>query len=616
MPRLRDLDLAARLGAAFGLLLVAMLVVGVVGTSRVAAVKDDAQTLGNARMQALAGIGATSTRTARIGALVIEDLFVADGDRRDQRSVEREMAAQAALNARDARRLEAVTAGTPAAASVRRFTALRARFDAAWREAARRSRLETLRGTGDRSSSHGYWAKRVDPLSDAVGAAGDAATRVIERDGRLTARGALASARSGTRTIWLVALLALLVAVAAAILVVRSVTRPVALLSERLTSLDEHCLAGLTGALEASAAGDLTRTVTSVTTPIPDPAGDELGRLSSRFNGMLAKAQASIVAYNAMRDALARLLAEVSASAGTVSAASHQMASTSDEAGRAVGEIAHAVGDVAQGAERQVRMVESTRSAVQEAARAAGAGADFAGTTAQAAEQARAVAREGVDAAGHASAAIRQVAGASAQVGTAIEALAAKSERIGGIVATITGISEQTNLLALNAAIEAARAGEQGRGFAVVAEEVRKLAEESSEAAHEIAGLIGEIQEQTRAVVGVVADGAQRTEDGVATVERTREAFEAIGTAVEEMSGRVGEIAAAVAQITSEAERAEADMAEVAAVAEQSSASAEQVSASTQQTSASTQQIAASASDLAGTAEELERLVGRFRVGA
>ena len=136
---------------------------------------------------------------------------------------------------------------------------------------------------------------------------------------------------------------------------------------------------------------------------------------------------------------------------------------------------------------------------------------------------------------------MRGLAESAAGVTGAIETLAAKSERIGGIVDTITGIAEQTNLLALNAAIEAARAGEQGRGFAVVAEEVRKLAEESQTAAGQIAGLIGEIQRETGEVVDMVADTAARTEGGTVTVERARAAFEAIGTAVEDVSGRAAD---------------------------------------------------------------------------
>jgi methyl-accepting chemotaxis protein len=424
------------------------------------------------------------------------------------------------------------------------------------------------------------------------------------------------SVSSAQRLMGGLSLVALLIAFAVVFLVTRSIARRVQALRGRLDSLNDRCLSDLTEGLKAAADGDLTVEVHSVTAPLEVDSRDELGRLAETFNAMLAKAQASTEAYGAMRTQLGELIATVSETAGTVSAASQQMASTSDEAGRAVGEIASAVGDVAQGAERQVRMVEATRSAVQEAARAAGDSAQTASATAGAALQAREAAREGVGAAGEATAAIRLLAESSAQVASSIEDLSSRSERIGGIVTTITGIAEQTNLLALNAAIEAARAGEQGRGFAVVAEEVRKLAEESQDAAGQIAGLIAEIQAQTGAVVGVVSQSARRTEEGVATVERTRQAFERIDSAVEDVTARIGEISSAVEQIAAEAARAESDIAEVASVAEQSSASAEQVSASTQQTSASTQEISSSANELAQSAEQLNQLVSRFRVSA
>ena len=178
--------------------------------------------------------------------------------------------------------------------------------------------------------------------------------------------------------------------------------------------------------------------------------------------------------------------------------------------------------------------------------------------------------------------------------------LSSMSGEIGTIVQTITSIAGQTNLLALNAAIEAARAGDQGRGFAVVAEEVRKLAEESQDAAKRIAGLISRIQQGTATAVDAVADSGRQTDDGVVVVEQAKEAFRAITERVEEMATRIGYIVEASTQ--------------VAGVAESSSTSAEQVSAATQETSATTHEVATAAADLARTADELEQIVAGFKL--
>ena len=383
-------------------------------------------------------------------------------------------------------------------------------------------------------------------------------------------------------------------------------------LVERMESLRAHDLAELEGALDAMARGDLTVDVTPRTEPVQAPDGLAPGRLAEIFDAMLETTRGSVVGYNAMREKVAAMLQRIAQESQAVAAASQQMATTSEESGRAVGEIASAVGEVAAGAERQVRTVGEARELAEEVVTTTVASNENATLTARAAEQAREVAEEGASTIAEATEAMQAVRASSQEVTETIRDLGSKSDEIGSIVATITGIAEQTNLLALNAAIEAARAGEQGRGFAVVAEEVRKLAEESQQAASSISGLIAEIQRETGRAVEVVESGAQRTADGVVTVEQARDAFLRIGTSVEDVSGRVEQIALAIGEISQSAGRMQENMADVVSVAEQSSASTEQVSASTQQTSASTQEIAASAQELAQTAEELERLVGQF----
>jgi methyl-accepting chemotaxis protein len=603
---LKSLSLRAKMAGAFGLTLVLLLVVAVVGVTKMNALSSD-------------------THDAKTGAIL------------DEQIMSMEIAAREALDVEASALLYGTSDDVESRLDAAWVSADGDAFDESLAEAKRLAVLDMPNRLGvDEEAGHALRdsVKRTIELVSKGDVAAARANRVrsslpafeafLEKNhaveeqseafSEAASESAAISSSSGKRTIAIVTAFALLLGAAAAFLITRGVTRGAATILDRLGLLRDHCTTDLAGGLDAVAAGDLTRQVTPVTPLIDDPGEDEIGRIAEAVNVIRNNTVASVEAYNRMRDQLAGVMGELSHSATTVSTASREMASTSEEAGRAVSEIAQAVGDVAVGAERQVRMVESTRSAVQEASRGALSSADTARATAQAAEQARHLAREGVQAAEEASDAIREVADSSQQIGSAISELSERSDRIGGIVTTITAIAEQTNLLALNAAIEAARAGDQGKGFAVVAEEVRKLAEEAQTAAAQISSLIGEMQTETSRVVGAVAEGAKRTEDGVTTVQRTRAAFESIGSAVEAVSARVGEIAAAVSQISVDAERAEHDVNEVAGVAEQSSASAEQVSASTQQTSASTQEIAASAGSLAVTAEQLRAVVARFTV--
>ena len=192
--------------------------------------------------------------------------------------------------------------------------------------------------------------------------------------------------------------------------------------------------------------------------------------------------------------------------------------------------------------------------------------------------------------------------------------LGKRSDAIGQIVETISGIAGQTNLLALNAAIEAARAGEQGRGFAVVAEEVRKLAEQSAEAATTIANLIATIQADTVSAVESIDKGNNGVKEGTQAVIETGATFEGIEEQSNKLNNNVEKSLADIAaiwqsngEITSAVER-------VRQIAEKSTENATSVSSATQEQTTSMQEVAHASQILSNLAQEMHEEVGQFKL--
>ena len=605
MQFFRDLSVRGKLFGGFGVVLVVAVIVGVVLLSQMGNVNSGGVYLGTNALPSVEQIGVIDASVSDYRGNQLR--YVMEPDKAQmQAAVAGWQAAEAKVQKNLTKNEKAFTNAT----DKQEWTSVKSQW-AAYK--AQTANIQTVGASGVNARSLAAVRNSQAPF-DALSKTLDQwrANNIAWANEKVTSN---ASTYTSARTIGIV-LLAIAVALGfgIAFLVSRSIKSAVDVILERLSSLRDKCAENLKAGIEALAAGDLTVSVRAVTKPIENPSKDELGQVAEAVNGVRDRFEAGIEAYNQTRAHLNDIVGQVAGSAGQVSSASHEMASTSDETGRATTEIANAVGGIAHGAERQVVAVEQARRAAEEVGRAVSEAARSAEQTAEVAHEALEIAHKGVGAAEQANEAMRSVRDSSAAVSATIRELSEKSEQIGTIVQTITGIAEQTNLLALNAAIEAARAGEQGRGFAVVAEEVRKLAEDSQTAAHEISGLIGAIQTETNRAVEVVEDGAKRTEDGATVVEQTREAFLQIGTSVEDMTGRIEQIAAASEEIAASAHSMQESIAEVASVAEESSAATEQVSASTEETSASAEQVSATAQELSSNAETLNRLVSKVKL--
>jgi len=317
---------------------------------------------------------------------------------------------------------------------------------------------------------------------------------------------------------------------------------------------------------------------------------------------------------SSLRSGMRELIGQMVKQSEQLASSSEQMTASAEQSAQVSGQVATSITDVASSAEQQLTVVHETSVVVEQISAKI---QEVAATTNEVADQsAQAVdkANEGntsVSKAVHQMSQIEQTVNNSAHV---VAELGERSKQIGQIVDTISGIAGQTNLLALNAAIEAARAGEQGRGFAVVAEEVRKLAEQSQEAAKQIATLIEGIQGDTDKAVAAMNDGTREVKLGAEVVNVAGQAFQEIVALVQQVSSRIKENSTAIEQMAIGSQQIVSAVNRIDHLRKKTADEAQTVSAATEEQSASMEEIAASSQNLAQLAIDLQAVVSKFSI--
>ncbi|MGC8594375.1 MAG: methyl-accepting chemotaxis protein [Candidatus Kryptoniota bacterium] len=265
-------------------------------------------------------------------------------------------------------------------------------------------------------------------------------------------------------------------------------------------------------------------------------------------------------------------------------------------------QISSSTEELAAGAQEQSSQASEVASAVEEMTRTIIDNARNATKTAEFSRINGTVAVEGGKVVEMTINKIKDIAAVVNKSAETVEHLGISSEEIGEIISVIDDVADQTNLLALNAAIEAARAGEQGRGFAVVADEVRKLAERTTQATKQITTMIKNIQAETSSAVLSMRQGSQEVNEGIKLADQAGESLKKIIDNATKAVDMINQIAAA-----SE---------EQSATSEEISRSIEAISSVSAESASGIQQIAQAIDEMNRLTENLRNLTMKFKVNS
>jgi len=381
---------------------------------------------------------------------------------------------------------------------------------------------------------------------------------------------------------------------------------------------------------------------------------DEVGVLADNFNKMIvhlkdmATVSASIAegklsvtieprsqqdtmakAFARMTQGLRELVRQVRDSASQVASGAAQMASASDESAKISVQAASAIDEVTstmhemsinvqnvvKNTQVQASSVSETSASIDQMVTSIQRVADTAKLLVDISHRSREEVQTGMVTMEKATEGLNRTSHAIQSSAEIIDVLGRRADDIGKIIEVIDDLAEQTNLLALNAAIEAARAGEHGLGFAVVAEEVRKLAEKSTQSTKEISELIQGIQKEAREAVENMEKSTTMVQEGLALNKDLSLALEKISDVVsevykfsQEIGGATMEQSSGSAQIAKATNRLTEITQEINSSVEEQASGAQAVVRAMEKMRELVQQSTSSSTQLAATAEQMSKL--------
>jgi methyl-accepting chemotaxis protein len=336
----------------------------------------------------------------------------------------------------------------------------------------------------------------------------------------------------------------LIVAGGAGVLVARRIVRPVEALAETAQGIRD---------------GDLSREA-EVT------GQDEVGHLAETFNAMAAQLRASFGKQHKERD---HLIVQIREAAGALSAQATEILATTTQQ--------------ASGASEQSAAVTQATTTVDEIKTIAEQLVTRSQTVADTAQRTVEVSRTGQEMSRETIAGMAQIKTRVDVIQENILSLSERTQQIGEIIDTVNEIASQSNMLALNAAVEAARAGEQGKGFAVVAQEVRSLADRSTQATAQVKAILSDIQRATASTAMATEEGKKGVDVGVELVAQMRSTIDQLAHVIDESAQSAMQMAAGGRQQTSGIEQIAHTMGNINRVTLQSLASAGQAEQSAQE---------------------------------